>query len=211
MSSPIEIKRPDWGHWSRRKTASLAEGILLSQNVCPNTYTTAADQGLGHAIDEDKWKLLEICCDWVRLPETSWVIKRGSFPINPYEVEIDLPKFVNWVFFEIKWYGLPQEFISLCGSTNSANDKPLKKIDPLRNWRPKAVELAEIYLKSYGLEGSGINKSLTEVSSHVAKELNNQGYMNLKGKPLQPDTVRSECLGGSWYQQMIKQGKMFPK
>jgi hypothetical protein len=211
MSNSIEIKRPEWSHWSRRKTASLAEGILLSQNVCPNTYTMAADQGLGEAIDEDKWRLLEVCRDWVRHPETSWVISRGSFLVNSYEVEIDLPKFANWVFTEIRWIGLPQEFISLCGSSHSTNDRPLKKIDPLRNWKPKAIELAENYLKSYGLEGSGINKSLKEVCSYVAKELNDQGYMNLKGKPLQPDTVRSECLGGAWYSEMINQGKMFPQ
>ena len=89
--------------------------------------------------------------------------------------------------------------------------KPSKPNDNLKEWKAKAKEVGEKYLDEYGLKGSGVDKTLKEICNYVAKELDNLGYTNLRGSLLIGDTIRSECLGGEWYQAMIAKGKVLSK
>lgn len=111
MATEKTIQRPEWPLWLPRKRATLAEGILLAHNVCPNNHVMTAGEGLGQELDESKWELLQLSYNWLEDGETDWVKHRGSFPRSAYEVEIDLPKYFRWLEKDVNWKNLPDEVL----------------------------------------------------------------------------------------------------
>jgi hypothetical protein len=113
VTTNTTIQKPEWSKWLPRKRATLAEGILLAHNVCPNSHVMTAGEGLGQQIDESKWELLQLSYNWLEDAETSWVRNRGPFPRRAYEVEIDLPSFFKWLVNDVDWKNLPVEILNL--------------------------------------------------------------------------------------------------
>lgn len=124
MATKKIIHKPQWSLWLPRKRASLAEGILLAHNVCPDNHVMTAGDGLGAEIDNSKWELLQLSYNWLEDDETSWVKERGSYPRKAYEVEIDLPDYFDWLVKEVKWVNLPSEII------DSVKGKVARKAGP---------------------------------------------------------------------------------
>ena len=98
MKSSIRIlQQPDWDVWLYLQSVSLAEATLLTQNVCPNTYTLEAGMGLGSKIDYNKHKIIQVAINEIESRKAHWLTRTGGYPADPYKVVVDLPKFAYWV------------------------------------------------------------------------------------------------------------------
>jgi hypothetical protein len=199
---PLVFKKPDWSHWSRIQELTLAEAILLTQGVCPNSHSMEANQGLGEEIDNNKWQLSEICRNHFFLPETSWVKHKGPFLFNAYEVVISLPKFASWVCNEIKFEKLAEEFKLLSipneGLKNGAGSEPVYMAS--EDWKSKAFDLAIEYLTN------DPRLSLAQVSDLVASTFSEKNIFSSHGKrEISSSTISRDVLSkDAWFSTFVR-------
>lgn len=98
MKSSIRIlQQPDWDTWVYLQSVSLAEATLLTQNVCPHTYTLQSGMGLGSKIDYNKHKIIQVAINEIESRKAHWLTRVGGYPADPYKVVVELPKFAQWV------------------------------------------------------------------------------------------------------------------
>lgn len=98
MKSSIRIlQQPDWDTWVYLQSVSLAEATLLTQNVCPHTYTLQSGMGLGSKIDCNKHKIIQVAINEIESRKAHWLTRVGGYPADPYKVVVELPKFAQWV------------------------------------------------------------------------------------------------------------------
>ena len=146
------------------------------------------------------------------LSDSGW---SNYFSADGNGTQVIKKRFLLWLKKEDMQWELPPELQAYIEKLDKPKEekptKPSKPNDNLKEWKAKAKEVGEKYLDEYGLKGSGVDKTLKEICNYVAKELDNLGYTNLRGSLLIGDTIRSECLGGEWYQAMIAKGKVLSK
>lgn len=213
------IPTPIWASWKNKRTVTLNQALLLCMNVCPRWYEARDDKDkfLSNITIWSLYRLyLEDAHDWAS--GSGWVIEYLAEADIQEDDFVDLKKFARWACQDVEWNGIPAEFKAIAkvtgvalieGTSNPA--KHTKLADNLTVWKSKAKEVGEKYLDDYGIKGSGVDKTLGDICNYVAKELGNLGYTNSRGNPLIGETIRSECLGGEWYQAMIIKGKILPK
>ncbi len=97
------VVSPDWTIWSKKKHINLSQAVLLANNICPNNHKWNDLSGLGEPLAIKKWRVVQICQDWLKSPKTSWVVKRGGNDTDFDTVEIDWQVFKKWLEDEIDW------------------------------------------------------------------------------------------------------------
>ena len=136
---------PDWSKWSKKKHIKLSEAILLANNICPNSHRWDDVSGLGEQLAVKKWSLVEICQDWLRCNNNSWVVKQGFNTVDFDAIEVDWPLFKEWLRSEIDW-----EVLEL---------KPWEVIDPRD---PPTKDLHIIATRYFARLERQANPSLTQ-------------------------------------------------
>ena len=202
MATKKIIQKPQWSSWLPRKKASLAEGILLAHNVCPNMNVMSAGAGLDAHIDESKWELLQLSYNWLEDDETNWVKHRGSCPRNAYEVEIDLPKYFGWLVSDIGWKNLPSEIVESvsCKSTKKSGPSPthpwliINPQDPVpkQSWHTAARYFARELIKS----DTSLLQNTKKLRNKIHDSLNKVGVYK-RGGAVPPDqaTIQKALTG----------------
>lgn len=105
-SSSRILKQPNWDSWCYLQSVSLAEAILLTQNVCPHTYTLQAGAGLGQKIDYNKNTIIQTALNEIESRKAHWLVLAGGYPVDAYKVIVDLPRFAQWVL-KRNWVSSP--------------------------------------------------------------------------------------------------------
>jgi hypothetical protein len=196
------IQKPNWTEWLTKKRASLAEGILLAHDVCPNKHVMAAGAGLGEKIDNSKWDLLQLSYNWLEDDETVWVKRRGPYPRNAYEVEIDLSKYLKWLVEDVAWGNLPVEILNL------VSGKTIKNLvaTPVKPWlvaNPKDPAPKQPWYVAARYFARELVKGDTSLLQKTAK-LRNQIHESMKKvgvykrggvKPPDPETIQKALTG----------------
>jgi len=105
-SSRRILQQPDWDSWVYLQSVSLAQATLLTQNVCPNTYTLQAGGGLGPKIDYNKHKIIQAALNEIESRKAHWLVLVGGYPADAYKVVVDFPRFAQWVL-KRNWVSAP--------------------------------------------------------------------------------------------------------
>ena len=206
MNQKIDLK-PNWESIGKPLKSSLKDAILLSLGVIPDweIYAKNIPSKKHLEINFDYVHRLKLAIDWA-LEANFLVSLKRTKDISEID-EIYIPVFVNWVLEKQSWE-TPEEFRKL-GSSKIKNN--LKTISEKLDWKSEARIIGEKFLDDYGILGNGSDKSLTQISQFVAKALNEKGMLNKKGKEFKVESVRRDCLGGEWYQQMVQLKKVLQK
>jgi hypothetical protein len=214
----------DWNYWLKCRTLTEIEVVLLTLGLDPESYQTGSLAGEHYLVNDADLKQKQK--DYIRRMGVieQYRTKSYDFMANDGEwgdcfwannQKVYVNRFLLWLKNDDRGWDLPKELQAYIEKLNMPNQEhgvqELGDNDSSKSWKSKAKEVGEKYLDDYGLAGSGTDKTLGDICKFVAKELNELGYKNFKGKPLIPETVRSECLGGVWYQEMVSKGKILPK
>ena len=105
-SSRRILQQPEWDSWVYLQSVSLAEATLLTQNVCPHTYTLQAGAGLGPKIDYNKHKIIQAALNEIESRKAHWLVLVGGYPADAYKVVVDFPRFAQWVL-KRNWVSAP--------------------------------------------------------------------------------------------------------
>ena len=223
------MEKIDWNYWLKLNKLSNEEMIFLTLGL--NPVNIDIDNFMGERYILDKENLLgksNLEYDkrmrflkesrfrpftfFENLSDGGW---SNYFSADGNGTQVIKKRFLLWLKKEDMQWELPPELQAYIEKLDKPKEekptKPSKPNDNLKEWKAKAKEVGEKYLDEYGLKGSGVDKTLKEICNYVAKELDNLGYTNLRGSLLIGDTIRSECLGGEWYQAMIAKGKVLSK
>jgi hypothetical protein len=191
------IQKPNWTEWLAKKRASLAEGILLAHDVCPNKHVMAAGAGLGEEIDNSKWDLLQLSYNWLEDDETVWVKRRGPYPWNANEVEIDLPKYFKWLIEDVAWENLPAEILDRVSGKGKIKSGPVptspwlvvdsKDPKPLQAWYTAARYFARDLVKG----DPSLLRNRNRLHKKIYEQLKQVGVNKRGGLvPPDPETIR---------------------
>ena len=231
----IQSTQPDWKKWKKLGSLKLREAIFLSMDICPIWYQDDVLARINNFNDQSEYRhqdllenievrkeiyeaveaefseRLKIVKSW--FAKQDWIV--GDQPLVPDGITtdsyVDLEKFIPFAFsrmgFKNEIDGIP-EFGSSINSDNLASASEGKKT---LDWMILAKKIGEEYLEDYGISSGVTDKTLTQVGNYVAGKLNDLGMRNLKGGQFKGESITRDCLGGEWWQAMVKKGKTLPK
>jgi len=187
-----ELVKPSSGHWQIYKEGrylDLKKAILLSLDIEPDWFEGIGERekfifnGL-HAPEYSH--RLKVATQYVI--RADWAIK----PINELAESqaVDLALFAAWAISN-QWQ-VPEPFKALAEPV-SAKPAPQSKADI---WKAEAVKIANRLWS----EQSNFIYTETQFCTHIARELNQNGFRNQRNGELTHDTVRSEAIGAAlWW------------
>ena len=87
---------PEWQIWRYLNSVTLADAILLSQNLDPHIYTLdASEKTLKISKVINRILLISINC--IETENIDWLISRGPRVIDAYRVQLKLTDYFSWL------------------------------------------------------------------------------------------------------------------
>jgi hypothetical protein len=121
------LELPNWEHWGRIRDITLRDALVLSINLCPNSYGHENSNKVERLYAEKYWHHFQIAKSHIF--GSTWVIGRVakcSFDVDAAHTTIDFPKFCNWAVEDVQLADLPHEMRILGGEISAyietAND-----------------------------------------------------------------------------------------
>lgn len=108
------LKLPDWEYWVRMRDVTLRDALVLSLNLCPNSYN--------HEINSRKEQkfaqryLSNLCIAKSHIYGSDWLVgkvAKADFDVDASFTTVDLPKFCKWAFSVVKLVDLPDQMKKL--------------------------------------------------------------------------------------------------
>ena len=172
-----KLASPNWEHWSRIKETTLANAILLSQNICPENHILGElPQDFGKIANNNIHEILQTALNWLPSEETRWAIDKG--PFSPREINlitVDLPIFSSWTANLMPTYVTSNEFLNL---PNKNSIQLIKRHN--QKWTTQEIKELKAYkdmhgtkltAQNYGIKQSRIRQLIIRLDKEVT--LNN--------------------------------------
>jgi hypothetical protein len=142
-----KLSSPNWEHWSRIKETTLANAILLSQNICPENHILGElPQDFGKIANKNIHEILQTALNWLPSEETRWAIDKG--PFSPREmnlITVDLLIFSSWSANLMPTYVTSNEFRNLPNRSSIQLNKRLNQ-----KWTTQEVKELKAYKDKHG-------------------------------------------------------------
>jgi hypothetical protein len=154
-----KLASPNWEHWSRIRETTLANAILLSQNICPENHILGGlPQDFGKITNNNIHEILQTALNWLPSEETKWTIDKG--PFSPREmnlITVDLTIFSSWLANLMPTYVTSNEFLKL----PSKGSIQLKKRQN-QKWSEKEIKELKAYKERHGTKLTAQNYEISE-------------------------------------------------
>lgn len=154
-----KLASPNWGHWSRIKETTLANAILLSQNICPENHILGEfPQDFGKKANKNIHEILQTALNWLPSEETRWAIDKG--PFSPREmnlITVDLLIFASWSANLMPTYVSSNEFLNL---PNKSSNQLKKRLN--QKWTTPEIKELKAYKDMYGAKLTAQNYGVSE-------------------------------------------------
>jgi len=104
------LKPPDWDYWGRMRDVTLRDALVLSLNLCPNSYNHEIKSKRAQKFAQRYLSNLQIVKSHIY--GSDWLVGRvakAEFDVDASFRTVDLPKFCKWAFSVVKLNGLPDQ------------------------------------------------------------------------------------------------------
>jgi hypothetical protein len=104
------LKLPDWEHWGRMRDVTLRDALVLSLNLCPNSYAHEIKSRKEQKFAQRYLNNLHIVKSHIY--GSDWLVGRvakAGFDVDASFTTVDLPKFCKWAFGVVKLVELPDQ------------------------------------------------------------------------------------------------------
>lgn len=104
------LRLPDWEYWGRMRDVTLRDALVLSVNLCPNSYSHESKSRKAQKLAKRYLSNLQIVKSHIY--GSNWLVGRVSkneFDVDTAFTTVDLPKFCKWAFNVVQLADLPDE------------------------------------------------------------------------------------------------------
>jgi hypothetical protein len=104
------LKLPDWEYWGKMRDVTLRDALVLTLNLCPNSYNHENNSRKEKKSAERYFSNLQIAKSHIY--GADWLVGRVSkkdFDVDTAFTTVDLPKFCNWAISVVKLVDLPEQ------------------------------------------------------------------------------------------------------
>jgi hypothetical protein len=104
------LELPNWEHWGRMRDITLREALVLSINLCPNSYNHENNNEMERQYAEKYWQHLQIAKSHIY--DSEWLVgrvARSDIDIDVAHTAINLQKFCCWAVEDVQLADLPYE------------------------------------------------------------------------------------------------------
>lgn len=108
------LKPPDWEYWGRMRDVTLREALVLSLNLCPNSYNHEIKSRQEQKFAQRYLNNLHIVKSHIY--DSDWLVGRvakAEFDVDTSFTTVDLPKFCKWAFGVVNLIDLPDQMKKL--------------------------------------------------------------------------------------------------
>jgi hypothetical protein len=108
------LKLPDWEYWGRMRDVTLRDALVLTLDLCPNSYNHETKTSKEKKFAQKFLSNLQITKSHIY--GADWVVGRVSkqeFDVDTAFTTVDLPKFCKWAFGVVKLVDLPEKMKQL--------------------------------------------------------------------------------------------------
>lgn len=108
------LKPPDWEYWGRMRDVTLRDALVLSINLCPNSYNHEIKSRKEQKFAQRYLSNLQIVKSHIY--GSDWLVgkvAKAAFDVDASFTTVDLPKFCKWAFSVVKLVDLPDQMKGL--------------------------------------------------------------------------------------------------
>ena len=173
-----KLASPNWEHWRRIKETTLANAILLSQNICPENHILGElPQDFGKRANNNIHEILQTALNWLPSEETRWAIDKG--PFSPREmnlITVDLIIFSSWSANLMPNYVTSKEFLDLPNKSSIQLNKRQNQ-----KWTTQEIKELKAYKHIHGTKLTAQNYKLsTSRVRQLTKEVTLDNWLKPK-------------------------------